>query len=72
MRLTLSIPEPLATRFQAAVRPRQRSRLVARPIEQALAERDRTLADACRGANRDRALARGISAWQSFDDGFEE
>ena len=72
MRITLSIPDPVARRFQAAVPPRQRSRLVTRLLEQELAERDNTLAAACRAANRDKALQCEIDEWQTFDDGIEE
>jgi len=72
MRMTLSIPDVVAHRFQAAVPARQRSRLVTRLIEHELSEHDNSLAAACRAANRDRALAREIDDWQSFDDGIEE
>lgn len=72
MRMTLSIPDDVAHRFQAAVPARRRSRLVTRLIEQELSERDDALAAACRAANRDRALGREIDEWQAFDDGTEE
>ena len=70
--MTLSIPDAVAHRFQAAVPARQRSRLVTRLLEHALSERDDTLAAACRAANRDKALEREIDDWQSFDDGIAE
>ena len=72
MRITLSIPDAVARRFQVAVPPRQRSRLVTRLLEETLSRHDDLLAAACRGANRDKALAREIDAWQSFDDKVEE
>ena len=72
MRITLSIPDAVAHRFQAAVPARQRSRLVSRLLENELSRRDDALADACRAANRDKALVREIDEWQSFDDGIEE
>jgi len=68
MRITLSIPDAIAHRFQAAVPARQRSRLVTRLLEHELEERDNSLASACRAANRDKALVREIEEWQSFDD----
>jgi len=71
MRITLSIPDPIARRFQSTVPARQRSRLVARLLEQELTERDASLAAACRAANRDKALEREIDEWQSFDDQVE-
>jgi len=72
MRITLSIPEAVARRFQATVPARQRSRLVTRLLQQELAERDDALAAACRAANRDKALRREIGQWQAFDDGIGE
>ena len=72
MRVTLSIPDPIAARFRAAIQPRRRSRVVTRLIEQELTRRDNTLADACRAANRDKALQKEINEWQSFDDGIQE
>ncbi|RLE24911.1 MAG: hypothetical protein DRJ65_09070 [Acidobacteria bacterium] len=72
MRVTLSIPDPIAQRFRAAVPPRQRSRLVTGLIEQELARRDDALAAACHAANSDPALEKEIDQWQTFDDEFEE
>ncbi len=72
MRMTLSIPDAVAHRFQAAIPARQRSRLVTRLIEDELSERDSSLAAACRSANRDKALQGEINAWQAFDDGVIE
>ena len=72
MRLTLSIPDALAYRFQVAVPPRQRSKLVARLLEQTLAEREYSQAAACRAANRDTALVKENDEWQAFDDEVSE
>ncbi len=72
MRITLSVPDEIARRFQASVPPRQRSRLVTRLLEQELAKRDNSLADACRAANRDTVLEQEIDEWQAFEDGIEE
>ena len=72
MRMTLSIPDHVARRFQAAIPPRQRSRLVTRLLERELSQHDDVLAAACREANRDRALESEVDEWQAFDDGVEE
>ena len=72
MRITLSIPDAVAHRFQVAVPPRQRSRLVTRLLEETLSQHDDSLAAACRAANRDKALEREIETWQTFDDKVEE
>jgi hypothetical protein len=68
MRITLSIPDAVAYRFQAAVPPRQRSRLVTRLLEATLSKHEDALAAACRAANRDKALDGEIEDWQAFDD----
>ncbi len=68
MRITLSIPDVVASRFQMAVPPRQRSRLVTRLLEATLSEHEDTLAAACRAANRDKSLALEIDEWQAFED----
>ena len=72
MRITLSIPDDVARRFQAAIPPRQRSRRVTRLLEQARAKHNDSLAAACRAANRDKPLEREIWEWQAFEDGVEE
>jgi len=72
MRITFSIPDAVARRFQAAVPARHRSRLVTRLLERELLDRDNSLAAACRAANDDHDLVREVEEWQSFDDGMEE
>jgi hypothetical protein len=72
MRITLSILDEVAHRFQAAVPARPRSRLVTRLLKQELKDRDNALATACRAANSDKALEQEIDEWQAFEDGIEE
>ena len=72
MRITLSIPDPLARKFQSAVPARERSRLVATLLAQELERKKDALASACREANKDRALAIDIEEWQSIEDGVVE
>lgn len=72
MRITLSIPDPIARKLQALVPPRRRSRLVTRLLEQETNRRESALAAACRAANGDKALRREIREWQAFDDGIDE
>ncbi len=72
MRITLSIPELIARRFQAFVPQRQRSRLVTHLLEVELAKHEKALEAACRAANKDTALEKEIDEWQSFDDGVVE
>ncbi|MCF6313809.1 MAG: hypothetical protein L3J39_15295 [Verrucomicrobiales bacterium] len=72
MRMTLSIPDRIARRFQAAVPAQQRSQLVTRLLENELSKLDDTLSSACLAANLDKGLNSEIQEWQSFDDRVEE
>ncbi len=68
MRVTVSLPDSLARRFQAAVPSRRRSATVARLLEVELSKRESELARACAAANADSRLAEEIEEWQAFDD----
>ena len=68
MRITLSIPDAVVHRFQAAVPPRQRSRHITRLIETSLASHEEALVAACQAANQDSELEREIDDWQAFHD----
>lgn len=68
MRITLSIPDAVANRFQALVPPRQRSRHISRLIETSLASHEEDLVAACLAANQDGDLEREIDDWQAFSD----
>jgi len=41
-------------------------------LEKALAERDNSLAAACKAANQDKSLEQEIDDWQAFEDASEE
>lgn len=71
MRITLSIPDPIAKRFQSTIPARQRSRLVTRLIEDELKREEDALAKACQAANQDATLAAEVDEWQSFEDEVE-
>lgn len=70
MRITLSIPDAIAHRFQSTVPPRQRSRFVSRLLEGSLASHEDDLAAACRAANEDTELEREIGGWQARNTDF--
>lgn len=72
MRITVSLPDPIAQRFLAAVPSRQRSATVARLLERELARCSVSLEAACHTANADTALEADIEEWQGFDDALEE
>ena len=64
----MSIPDPIARKFQASVPSRQRSRLVAALLARELKKRESALEASCAAANRDKALEKEIDEWQAFDD----
>ncbi len=72
MRITLTIPDPIAKRFQAAVPPRKRSRLITTLILGELKKKETALEAACIAANKDKAAAKEIDEWQAFEDEFDE
>jgi metal-responsive CopG/Arc/MetJ family transcriptional regulator len=72
MRITISLPEQLASRFLALVPSRERSATIAQLLERELAQRERALEQACLAANADAALTAENAEWQAFDDVLEE
>ena len=71
MRITLSIPDSIVSRFFAVVPNRKRSAVVSRLIETELTHYEKKLEAACLSANKDRRLNQEIDEWQSFDDNLE-
>jgi len=72
MRVTISLPDILARKFQATVPPRRRSKLVAQLLSEELKKREKSLERACIAANNDTALNQEIDEWQSFDEEIQE
>ena len=72
MRITISIPDAVAHRFQALVPPRQRSQHISRLIKSSLARHEEVLVAACRVANQDGDLEREIDDLQAFSDEIRE
>ncbi|MBY0354555.1 MAG: hypothetical protein K2Q12_02370 [Rickettsiales bacterium] len=68
MRITLSLPDPLARQFLAVIPNRERSATVARLLEQELKLRQSALEAACLAANADTVLQAETQEWQAFDD----
>ena len=68
MRLTLSIPDDIAERFQAIVPARNRSSLVTKLLIRELEQYEDKLIQACHAANNNKDLNSFIDEWQSFDD----
>ena len=72
MRITISLPDHLASRFLALVPSRERSATIARLLEHELAQRESALKQACLAANADTALTAEIAEWQAFEDEVED
>jgi metal-responsive CopG/Arc/MetJ family transcriptional regulator len=72
MRITISLPDQLASRFLALVPNRERSATIARLLEQELAQRESALEQACLAANANQELANEIEVWQGVNDNSEE
>lgn len=72
MRVTFSIPDNLAKKFQSTVPPRRRSRLISKLLNDELKKREKLLEKACISANNDTALNQDIDEWQSFDEEIQE
>ena len=72
MRITISLPDHLASRFFALISSRERSATIARLLEQELAQREHALEEACLAANADAALGAEINEWQAFEDDIKE
>ncbi len=72
MRVTPSLPDPLAGKLLVQVPDRERSATVARLLERELARRERELEEACQAANADSVLAEEVAEWQSFGDAVPE
>ena len=72
MRITISLPDQLASRFLALVPSRERSATIARLLEHELTQREGALEQACLAANADTALTAETAEWQAFDDAIAE
>lgn len=72
MRITLTLPDPLAKRFLTTIPSQERSATIAYLLERELAQREQALEAACLAANLDTALAAEIEEWQSFEDNLED
>jgi hypothetical protein len=70
--MTLSIPDAIARRFQAAVPSRQRSRVVTALLADELKKKENALEEACIAANKDKPLEKEIDEWQAFEDRLDE
>lgn len=71
--MLLSLPEPLARRFKAAVPARQRSQYVAVLLEREMSKQDDALYKAALAVEKDRAVNADIKVWDiTAGDGLDE
>ena len=68
MKILFEIPTPLAKRFKASVPSGQRSAVVTRLLERALATKIKRDEDICRRVNRLKKLSVETTEWEKFDD----
>ncbi|MBI2927156.1 MAG: hypothetical protein HYY24_15780 [Verrucomicrobia bacterium] len=67
MKMTFTLPDPLARRFQEAYPQEEQSRVVAGLLAQKLRVADDELAKACRGANRLERVAEDMKDWEQLN-----
>jgi len=66
MKVTFTLPDRLARRFQAAYPPAKQSRVVAGLLARKLRVEDDEMAKACRGANRLKGVAVEMKDWEQL------
>jgi len=68
MKLTFTLPDRLARRFQAAYPPAKQSRVVAGLLARKLrVEEEEEMAKSCRGANRLKEVADDMQDWERLN-----
>ena len=67
MKLTFTLPDRLAVRFQAAYPQEEQSRVVAGLLARKLRVEDEEMAQACRGANRLKEVAADMKDWEQLN-----
>jgi hypothetical protein len=72
MRMTISLPDQLASRLLTLVPNRECSATIAWLLERELAQRESAPEQACLAAMPTPCWANEIEAWQGFDDNSEE
>lgn len=72
MRMTFTIPDPVARGLKNFVPGGERSALLARLLEEELRRRKELLVKACHDANADQEVKKTIGEWQGFDEKVDE
>ena len=72
MKVLFSIPDPLYSRMTAAIPPRQRSKVIARLLENEIKKRERELYKAALAVEQDEELNLEMKDWDvTVGDGIE-
>jgi hypothetical protein len=71
MKMTFTLPEAVARRFQAAYPKKKHSQIVAQLLAKKLRMDDQQLARACRGANGLRHVEKDMEDWEKLN-GFDQ
>ncbi len=68
MKIVLEIPARLAKRFRASVPSGQRSAVITRLLERAVAEKSKRDETVCRRVNRLKRLSAEMAEWEKMDE----
>lgn len=68
MRITLTLPDRIASSLLTLVQPGERSALVSKLLEAELEQRKKKLIAACQKASFDKKIEEVVDDWQSFDE----
>ena len=72
MKVLVSIPDSLYSRMMATIPPRQRSRLIAKLLEDELGKREQELYEAALAVEQDEKLGAEMKEWDvTLGDGIE-
>ena len=72
MKVLVSIPDSLYSRMTATIPPRQRSRLIAKLLEEELRRREQELYEAALAVEQDEELGAAMREWDvTLGDGIE-
>jgi hypothetical protein len=68
MKMTFEVPDQVGEEFRRAIPPGERSRLIAKFMQQEAKRRQTQVEQACQRANRIAQLNTEMKDWERFDD----
>jgi hypothetical protein len=68
MKITLELPDEIGRKFKAAIPNGQRSKLIAELLEKRLKLAENSLESAAKKANRFKAVAEDMKAWEALNE----